>query len=205
MSRPAPLSEAVASKASLRAAALARRAAMGAEARAAAARAAAERAVAALDGAAGKAVGLFATFRDEIDTGPLADLLWAAGATVALPVMVARDAPLLFRRWQAGDTLALSAAYAIPEPGPQAPEVDPEFLLVPLAAFDRKGFRIGYGAGFYDRTLARLRACRRVTAIGYAFACQEVERVPAEAHDERVDLVVTEAETIRIPPRTTAF
>lgn len=167
---------------------------MGDAARAAASAAAAQRVPAILGPVSGAAVALFAPFRDEIDTAPLAALLWEAGATVALPVIVGRDTPLLFRRWRPGDLLEPVGAYRIPTPSPEAPECRPDTLIVPLAAFDRRGHRIGYGAGHYDRTLAHLRARGPVRAFGYAFACQEVSSVPAEPHDEPVDGMVTEAD-----------
>ncbi len=179
-------------KASLRREALERRAAMGAEARALASDQAAAHALRALSPVAGRIIALFAPFRDEIDTSPLAARLWAAGAHLVLPVVTARDAPLLFRAWNAGDTLVPAGAYAIPTPSEDAPERVPQDLIVPLAAFDRAGFRIGYGAGHYDRTLALLRAAGPVRAFGFAFACQETAHVPAEPHDEPVDGMITE-------------
>lgn len=186
-----------AEKKRLRALALERRAAMGADTRAEAAARAAGMARAALlaDGlVTGRTIALFAPFRDEIDTAPLANLLRAAEARLALPVILGRDRPLLFREWELGAPLTPAGAYRIPEPGPEAPEVAPDILFVPLAAFDARGFRIGYGAGFYDRTLALLRARGPVRALGFAFACQQVDHVPAEPHDEAVDMMVTEAE-----------
>jgi 5-formyltetrahydrofolate cyclo-ligase len=179
-------------KTALRQEALARRAAMGAEGRASASSAAAGQAPLLLSSVAGRVVSLFAPFRDEIDTAPLAALLWSAGAQVALPVVVARDAPLAFRLWRPGDRLEPQGPFRIPTPGPDAPERVPDDLMVPFAAFDRRGFRIGYGAGFYDRTLSLLRARRAVRAFGYGFSCQEVPEVPAEPHDEPVDGVITE-------------
>ncbi|MFG1364765.1 5-formyltetrahydrofolate cyclo-ligase [Xanthobacter versatilis] len=190
-----------AEKKRLRALALGRRAAMGEAGRAAASRAAASHALAAAGAVQGRAVALFAPFRDEIDTAPLADALREAGAILALPVIIARDQPLLFRRWDQDTPLVPTGAFRIPEPGPEAPEIIPELLLVPLAAFDRRGFRIGYGAGFYDRALALLRAQRPVRAIGFAFACQEVDQVPVETHDEPVDMMVTDIEAWAVGPR----
>ena len=176
----------------LRQEALTRRAAMGPDARATASGLAARQAPLLLGPVRGRIVSLFAPFRDEIDTAPLAALLWDAGAEVALPVIVARDAPLLFRRWRPGDVLEPVGAYRIPTPLPDAPELVPDDLIVPLAAFDPRGYRIGYGAGHYDRTLSLLRAQRVVRAFGYAFSCQEVPQVPAEPHDERVEGMITE-------------
>ncbi|MCG5236082.1 5-formyltetrahydrofolate cyclo-ligase [Xanthobacter oligotrophicus] len=190
-----------AEKKRLRALALGRRAAMGEAGRAAASRAAANQALAAAGAVQGRTVALFAPFRDEIDTAPLASALRDAGAVLALPVIIARDRPLLFRRWDKDTPLVPTGAFRIPEPGPEAPEIIPELLLVPLAAFDRRGFRIGYGAGFYDRTLALLRAQWPVRALGFAFACQEVDQVPVETHDEPVDMMVTDIEAWAVGPR----
>jgi 5-formyltetrahydrofolate cyclo-ligase len=82
------------------------------------------------------------------------------------------------------------------EPSPAAAEIVPDVVLVPLAAFDRAGHRIGYGAGHYDRTLAQLRKSRTIVAIGLAFAAQEVKTVPALAHDAALDYVLTEAQML---------
>ena len=87
----------------------------------------------------------------------------------------------------------------IPEPRASAPVLDPDLLFVPLAAFDRAGQRIGYGAGFYDVTLEALRARKPIVAVGVAYAAQEVEAVPREDHDERLDFILTERELIVIP------
>lgn len=144
----------------------------------------------------GAVIALFSAIRDEIDPAGLAPLLRARGVVVALPVVMGPGRPLLFRRWAADDRLVPHGAYAIPTPAADVPEVVPDQMLVPLAAFDRRGFRIGYGAGFYDRTLAGLRRHKRVQAFGYAFSCQEVPEVPAETHDVPVDLVITERDVI---------
>lgn len=187
-----------AEKKRLRLLALGRRAAMDEEARIAASDAAAEHAMAALGAISGRTLALFCSFRDEIDTAPLAARLRAAEARLALPVILGRDRPLLFRLWRPGDTLVPAGAFRIPEPPAEAAEVVPDVLLVPLAAFDRRGYRIGYGAGFYDRTLSLLRAARPVRALGYAFACQEVEAVPVEPHDEPVDMMITERDACSV-------
>jgi 5-formyltetrahydrofolate cyclo-ligase len=99
------------------------------------------------------------------------------------------------RAWKIGDELK-AGQWGIREPLPQAAQVDPDILLVPLAAFDRAGHRIGYGAGYYDMTIHALRAKKKVVAIGIAFAAQEIPRVPATERDERLDLIMTERETI---------
>jgi 5-formyltetrahydrofolate cyclo-ligase len=115
------------------------------------------------------------------------------GMRLALPVIAARDSPLGFRLWAPGDEL-LRGPLGILEPSPDAAEIVPDIVLVPLAAFDRLGHRIGYGAGHYDRTLARLRDSKKIIAIGLAFAVQEIETIPALPHDVALDYVLTETE-----------
>ncbi|MEX0838375.1 MAG: 5-formyltetrahydrofolate cyclo-ligase [Parvibaculum sp.] len=117
----------------------------------------------------------------------------AKGHECALPRVARKDAPLAFLRWQPGDAL-FAGAHGTREPAPGAPVCRPNVVLVPLLAFDRLGRRIGYGGGYYDRTLAALR--REVTgvlAVGVAFSAQEVEDLPEEKFDARLDWVVTEA------------
>jgi 5-formyltetrahydrofolate cyclo-ligase len=116
-----------------------------------------------------------------------------AGARIALPVTPPKgsDAPLTFRLWDAADQLA-PGHFPVHEPPAHAPQVEPDLVLVPLLAFDRRGHRLGYGAGHYDRTLARLRALKPVTALGLSFSAQGVEVLPAGPHDQRLDGVVTE-------------
>jgi 5-formyltetrahydrofolate cyclo-ligase len=117
------------------------------------------------------------------------------GFLTLLPVTVARGAPLDFRAWRPGDPVK-PGAMRIPEPLPSAPAHDPDLLFVPLACFDRGGHRIGYGAGHYDRTLAALRAKRRAIAVGVAYGIAECPSLPQEAHDQRLDYVLTETELI---------
>lgn len=124
---------------------------------------------------------------------PLMQELAAQGARLALPAIAARGQALVFRAWHDHDTL-LPGALGILEPSPAAVEIVPDIVLVPLAAFDRAGHRIGYGAGHYDRTLAQLRKSKAVAAIGLAFAAQEVKAVPALQHDVALDFVLTEAQ-----------
>ena len=133
--------------------------------------------------------------RSEINPVPLMRKLADAGATLALPAIAGRGKPLIMRAWTFGEPLA-SGQWGIREPMPEAPEVAPDVLIVPLAAFDRDGHRIGYGAGYYDMTINALRAKKKVTAIGIAFAAQEIPQVPATQRDARLDLVLTERETI---------
>jgi 5-formyltetrahydrofolate cyclo-ligase len=179
-----------ASKADLRATALAARDALSREHRAAAAQEIAARGlpVAILPGLV---VAGYSPIRSEIDPAPLMRKLTAQGVRLALPVIAGRDQPLEFRAWSADDRL-LRGRLGILEPSPQAPLIRPDIVLVPLAAFDRSGHRIGYGAGHYDRSLAQLRGTREIIAIGLAFAVQQIEAVPALPHDVALDYVLTE-------------
>lgn len=135
----------------------------------------------------------------ELDCRPLLDCLAGIGWACALPVATAAAAPLLFRRWRSGDELVVGR-HGVREPRECAEAVTPAVALVPLLAFDRAGHRLGYGAGYYDRTLEGLRARGPVRAIGLAFAAQELPELPAEPHDQRLDWIVTERGAIRIHP-----
>lgn len=143
----------------------------------------------------GRSVAGFWPIRGEPDCLPLLAALDAEGFRTLLPAVVAPSSPLAFRTWRQGDPAALNDL-GIAEPLASLKTVDPDVLFVPCAAFDRSGHRIGFGCGYYDATLAALRARKSIIAIALAFACQEVEEVPAEAHDERLDAVVTEREFI---------
>jgi len=144
---------------------------------------------------AGAIVSGFFPLKSEINPMPLMRKLAEAGAQLALPVIAGRGHPLIMRAWTFGAPLK-AGQWGIREPTDEAPEVAPDILIVPLAAFDRSGHRIGYGAGYYDMTIRALRSQKPVTAIGIAFAAQEIPRVPATERDERLDLVLTEKETI---------
>jgi 5-formyltetrahydrofolate cyclo-ligase len=133
--------------------------------------------------------------RSETNPVPLMRALADKGASLALPVVQGRGLPLIMRAWSFGAPL-VSGVWDIKEPPADAPEVFPDIMIVPLAAFDRKGHRIGYGAGYYDMTIARIRAMKPVVAIGLAFAAQQIERVPATPFDAQLDIVLTENEII---------
>jgi 5-formyltetrahydrofolate cyclo-ligase len=137
----------------------------------------------------------FSPIKTEINPIPLMRKLADAGAKLALPAIAGRGKPLIMRAWTFGEPLA-AGQWGIREPVPEAPEVAPDILIVPLAAFDRVGHRIGYGAGYYDMTINALRAKKKITAIGIAFAAQEIPQVPATERDARLDLVLTEREVI---------
>ena len=137
------------------------------------------------------AVAGYVPLDDEADPRMLMDALARAGRLLALPCVVARGMPLRFRRWKFGDKLT-PGALGILEPVADLPTVIPDVVLVPLLAFDSKGHRLGYGGGYYDRTLDQLRRGGDLVAIGVAFAGQEVEELPRASHDHMLDMIVTE-------------
>ena len=133
----------------------------------------------------------------EIDVRPLMFRLFEDRRTVLLPVVVAPGEPLVFRRWQ--PEMALDAGgFGTRHPGPEEPEIVPDILLVPLLAFDENGFRLGWGGGFYDRTLAQLRTEGQVVAVGAAYHGQRVDQVPHTPEDELLDWVITNEEILEI-------
>ena len=150
------------------------------------------RLLAAIDGKG--PVAAYWPIRSELDPRPAMAALHAAGIALALPVVVARDAPLAFRPWAPGVAL-VRGTFGVSAPV-DGPSVRPATLIVPLLAFDRGGWRLGYGGGFYDRTLALMRATAPIRAVGLAFAAQEVPEVPHTVEDQRLDLIVTENECI---------
>jgi 5-formyltetrahydrofolate cyclo-ligase len=143
----------------------------------------------------GTIVAGYSPIRNECDPVPLMRSLAANGAELALPIVHAGGVPLTFSEWRQGEQL-IAGPYGILQPRAESIPLDPDIILVPVAAFDRACHRIGYGRGYYDRTLAILRKRRPVIAVGIAFAAQEVEAIPSGGHDERLDLVLTERETI---------
>lgn len=135
----------------------------------------------------------------ELDVRPL--LVWAEtrGCVSSLPVVTGRDRPLVFRQWRAGDPLD-SGTFGTHHPTPEAAEVRPDIMLAPLLAFDADGYRIGWGGGYYDRSFAALRDQGPVLAVGVAYAGQQVDSVPRDNYDQRLDWVVTEETAMRIEP-----
>ena len=189
-----PVASIVAKKSALRAEALQRRDALAPDARAAAADTIARR---------GLPIALkpndilsgFMPIRSEINPLPLMRRCAEAGAQLALPAIAGRGKPLQLRRWAVGEKL-VAGQWGIREPAAEASEVNPDIMLVPLAAFDRRGGRIGYGAGYYDMTISAVRKHKPVVTIGIAYAAQEVPEIPVLGHDVRLDLVLTELESI---------
>ena len=182
-------------KRKLRKAALDARAALGAPEGEARAARFARRATALIARLGARCVAGYAPIRGEIGVLPLMEALAETGLCLALPAVAARGAPLVFRRWRPGEALT-EGAYGVPVPPPHAKTATPDLLIVPLLAFDRRGGRLGYGGGYYDRTLAALRAKAPVNAVGAAYAFQEHEKLPREETDQPLDWIVTGDETI---------
>lgn len=171
-----------------------------ARARPDAARHAAANFIRAIPVAGGQFVSLYHPLKDEMDTLPLAEALVGAGAILALPVVERKNAPLAFRRFAPGETL-IKGLHGPMAPAPEAEEVTPDIVVAPLLGFTRAGGRIGYGGGYYDRTLAALREKREILAVGLGFGAQEVDRLPLEPLDQPLDWIVTEREAIRAGAR----
>jgi 5-formyltetrahydrofolate cyclo-ligase len=137
------------------------------------------------------AISAFWPMGEEIDIRPLLQALHDDGHALCLPRTPRRGEPLSFHAWQPGDALERGPA-GTSQPPDVAPVIEPDALIVPLLAVDPAGFRLGYGGGYYDRTLARLRARRAITAIGVGFEIQRVARVPTSPNDARLDFLLTE-------------
>ena len=182
----------LAAKAELRALALSRRAALSAAEH----RRGSDRAVAHLRPLVrpGETVALFWPMRGEIDPLPLVADVQRMGGEVAMPVVDGRA--MIFRRF-GGEATLESGIYGTRHPPAHEPVLHPDLVIAPLAAFDRRGGRIGYGGGYYDRFLAGARLAGRIPrVVGVAFACQEVDAVPVEPHDEPLSAIATERELI---------
>ena len=139
----------------------------------------------------GTTVSAYVAIGEEADPAPLIRALRARGHAIALPRVVKKGAPLAFHLY-AKDAPLMPGPFGLSEPAPDWPRTVPGVLVVPLLAFDGQGNRLGYGAGFYDRTLRELRVRGIVLAVGYALSGQEVANVPHHAGDERLDWIVTE-------------
>lgn len=137
----------------------------------------------------GDLVALYRAIGSELDTDALAQALIASGRTLCLPVVLERDAAMIFRLWSPGDPLEMDVA-GCPAPFPLAATVIPNLILTPLLAFDDFGARLGQGGGFYDRTFAALPDAIRV---GFAYDGQRLESIPMQPHDQRLHGVLTEA------------
>jgi 5-formyltetrahydrofolate cyclo-ligase len=171
----------------LRAELIARRLALPAADRAAAGERITARVKALLSASPGRLVGFYWPIRGEYDPRPLVRDLHAAGVALALPVVIARLQPMMFRPWQPGAAMA-RGIWDIPVPAGGDP-VEPDTLLVPLVGFDAEGYRLGYGGGFYDRTIAAMKT--RPRSIGIGFACGRLSTIRPQLYDIRMDWIVT--------------
>jgi len=145
-----------------------------------------------VDCAQSDVVALYCAIQSELDPRPLVETLWDRRITVCFPVVTEADTPLSFRT-ALPDTIFVEGAFGAAIPDESASEVIPTLIVAPLLAFDRRLYRLGYGGGFYDRTLDLLRRQAPTRAYGYAYAAQEIVSVPIEPTDERLDGVITEA------------
>jgi len=137
----------------------------------------------------GKVISGYMPIKTEIS--PLPAMLGMIGwSPVTVPVIQGEGLPLIFREWRP-DSAMIDGPFGALVPADGA-FLEPQVMIVPLLSFDRQGYRLGYGGGFYDRTIEALRAQGDVLTIGFAFAGQEVESVPRDEHDQRLDMVVTE-------------
>lgn len=134
---------------------------------------------------------------DEADPQVLESELRRRGHRIVMPRVAGRNQPLDFHLWETGAKL-VRGGFGLSEPSRDWPKLNPDVLIVPMLAFDRAGYRVGYGAGYYDRTIRGLRAAKSVTAAGFAFAVQEFPELPHLAHDEKLDWIVTENGVRRI-------
>lgn len=135
-------------------------------------------------------VSAFHPIGEELNPGPLLDRLMQEGYGICLPVMEGKGKPLVFRAWKPGDELA-EVTWGIKEPLPSAPVIEPDVILAALLAFDARGYRLGYGGGFYDRTIARLKTIKPAVVIGLAYDELRVDAVPHNDYDQPVDWILT--------------
>lgn len=135
-------------------------------------------------------IGLYFPVQSEFDTLPLAQKLWEQGASLSLPVVMGKELPLVFRPWTSDDELE-ARAFNIKIPQDNGLSVFPDMLVIPLLAFDKNGARLGYGGGYYDRTLEILRAKKDLTVLGLAYDFQEADVLPVASHDECLDFILT--------------
>jgi 5-formyltetrahydrofolate cyclo-ligase len=136
-----------------------------------------------------RVVSGFSSLPEEFRVWPLLRRLHAEGQPLAMPVMQGKNLPLLFRAWTPGDAMD-RAVWGIAEPKTDKPQLEPDIVLAPLLAFDASGWRLGYGGGYYDRTLRALRALKPIVAVGLAYDEQQVDAVPHLDYDERLDWVL---------------
>lgn len=140
-------------------------------------------------------IAFYRPIGSECDTAALIDMARSHGAALGLPAIV-DETTIVFRRYRFGDRL-VAGGFGTSAPAPDEPLVEPDVIVLPVVAFDRRGARLGYGRGHYDRAITALReAGRKPKLLGIAFSVQEIARIPAEPHDVHLDWIVTEKETL---------
>lgn len=146
---------------------------------------------------AGATVAGYSAIRDEVDIATLLKVLAEKGNKICLPVVTQKEAALTFRAWAPGDVM-VKGSYGIMEPQQNAKPLTPDILLVPLVAFDNACHRLGYGAGYYDRTIEVLKKTNpKLKTMGIAYALQKVDKIPASKHDQKLSIVVTETGVVK--------
>lgn len=145
-------------------------------------------------------VGIYYPIQHEIDCKFLAEKVWEKGGMVVLPTISTHDETLYYRQWQPHHALEAGPVYPIPQPSMQALAVGPNLLVVPMVAYDKEGYRLGFGAGLYDRTIESLRKKDpQLPVVGLAYACQQsAVPLPREIHDQKLNYIITEKGVIRI-------
>ncbi len=141
-------------------------------------------------------VSAFLPIGSEIDTLPTMRALTDLGHITALPIVAAKSQPLIFRKWFVGEEL-VSGSFGTSEPLSSEPEIIPEVLLVPLLAFDAEGYRLGYGGGYYDRTIEKLERDAPITTVGVAFSAQQVDTVPRGPYERPLRWIASGKQVIR--------
>lgn len=183
-------------KSALRKTMLAQREAIPAETRKAAAKAVAEHGLPAGITTGPAVVSSYWAIGAELDPGRLERRLKREGHRICLPAIQGKTEPMRFHLWSPGEPMR-ERKWGIMEPLPSAPQVEPSILLVPMLAFDARGWRLGYGGGYYDRTIAALRQRKAIALVGFAFDEQRVDAVPHLDYDQRLDFVLTPSGIIR--------
>jgi len=148
-------------------------------------------------------VSAFWPVGEELDAKPLIEALHARGCVCVLPVVTIKHMPLTFRVWEP-DMPFIVSSFGIPEPGPDRPPATPDISVVPLLAFDEEGYRLGYGGGYYDRTIEQLRLLRRdppYLTVGVAFESQLRSDLPHESFDQPLDWILTEQKSRQFTPK----
>jgi len=140
-----------------------------------------------------ESIGFFLPLKDEIDTRVAIEKLAKHGIQISLPITGKKATPLSFRHFTLGDRLE-QGLFNTQQPLKNAKEIIPDLLIVPLLGFDEKGYRLGYGGGYYDCTIEKMSQNRAIKTVGFAFECQKCSSIPRLSHDKQLQMIVTEAQ-----------